>query len=198
MSEIIRRERLERLEQCLSGIESGCPFNRSIEDQIYTLVDLYIAHLRVEEASWPYFNEDGAEQFNLKVAQNLISFIKLDPFISRVKAAITALLGNDIQKALAILQSIVDEKDQIVSEIQRENRTGSKKPSDYRELLKTIYKKNPEITAKEMHKELKKEVGNGVIHRIDPNLDEIVTKDGSTYSITGLKDQIYRFRKNEV
>ena len=43
-----------------------------------------------------------------------------------------------------------------------------------------------------------KEVGGGVIHRIDTNLDEIVTKDGSSYSVTGLKDQIYRFRKNEV
>ena len=198
MSQIIRRERLERLEQCLAGIESGHPFNRSIEDQIRTLVDLYIAHLRVEEASWPYFNEDSTEQFNLKAAQNLISFIKLDPFMGRVKAAIAALLGNDIPKALAILQSIVDEKDKIVSDIQRENRTGSDKPSDYRELLKKIYKKNPEITAKDMLKELKKEVGKGVIQRIDLNLDEIITTDGSSYSVTGLKDQIYRFRKNEV
>jgi hypothetical protein len=198
MSEIIRQERLERLERRLTYIESGAPFNGSIEDQIYELVDLYIAYLRTEEASWPHFYEGGAEQFNLKAAQNLLGFITLNPFISRVRAAIAALLNNDVQKALEILQSIVDEKDEIVSDIQRQNRTGVNKPSNYNDLLKTIYKKNPEITAKDMLKELKKEIGKGVIQRIDLNLDEIITENGSSYSINGLKDYIYRFRKNEV
>jgi hypothetical protein len=198
MTELIRQERLERLERCLIHIESGLPFNGPTKDRIYKLVDLYIAHLRAEEPSWPYFDEGGAEQFNLKAAQNLICFIRLDPFIGRVKAAITALLNNDVQKALEILQSIVDEKDEIVSDIQRENRTGANKPSNYNDLLKTIYKKNPEITAKDMLKELKKEIGKGVIQRIDLNLDEIITKNGSSYSINGLKDYIYRFRKDEV
>jgi hypothetical protein len=198
MSKIIRQERIDRLERCLREIELGQPINRSAEDQIYKLVDLYIAYLRVEEKSWPFFGESGLEIFNLRAAQNLISFIKLDPFIDRVRAAIVALLNNDIQRALEILQKIVDEKDNIVSEIQRDNRTGANKPSDYNELLKSIYKKNPEITAKDMLKELKKEIGKGVITRIDSKLDEIVTKDGSTYSINGLKDYIYRFRKNKV
>lgn len=198
MSAIIRQERLVRLQRYLIDIESGQPFNRSIEDQIYKLVDLYIAHLRVEEPTWPYFKEGGAEQFNLRAAQNLLSFITLDPFINRVRAAIAALLKNDIQKALEILQSIVNDKDEIVSDIQRENRTRANKPSNYIDLLKTIYKKNPEITAKDMLKELKKEIGKGVIQRIDLKLDEIITNNGSSYSINGLKDYIYRFRKNEV
>ena len=198
MSKIIRQERLYRLEGCLREIELGQPINRSAEDQIYKLVDLYIAYLRAEEKNWPYFGENGPEVFNLRAAQNLISYIKLDPFIDRVRAAITALLNKDVQKAFEILQKIIDEKNSIVSEIQRDNRTGANKPSDYNELLKSIYKKNPEITAKDMLKELKKEIGKGVITRIDSNLDEIVTKNGSTYSINGLKDYIYRFRKNEV
>ena len=198
MSEIIKQERRHRLERCLIDIEGGRTFHAPVKEQIYVLVDLYIAHLRAEEASWPYLDKDGPEQFNLRATQNLLNFISLDPFMSRVRAAIATLLAGNVQKAIEILQSIVDEKEEIISEIQRKNRTGANKPSDYNDLLKAIYKTNPEITAKKMLKELKKEVGKGVIQRIDPNLDEIITKDGSTYSIPGLKDQIYRFRKNLV
>jgi hypothetical protein len=198
MSKIIRQERFDRLERCLRKIELGQSIKQSEEDQIYKLVDLYIAYLRVQEKNWPYLSEDGPDLFNLRAVENLISFIKLDPFITRIKAAITALLNNDVQRALEILQKIIDEKNKIVSEMQRKNRTGANQPSDYNELLKSIYKKNPEIAAKDMLKELKKEIGKGVITRIDSNLDEIVTKDGSTYSINGLKDYIYRFRKSEV
>jgi len=198
MSELIRQERRYRLERCLKNIELGRVFKGSAEDHIHKLVDLYIAHLRVEESSWPFLNPDGPEQFNLRAAQNLLNYINLDPFMTRVRAAILALLSGDVQKAIEILQSIVDEKNAIISEIQRKNRTGANKPSDYRELLKRIYRANPEISAKDMLKELKKEIGKGVIQRIDPNLDEIVTLDGSSYSISGLKDQIYRLRKNLI
>ena len=198
MSVTIKLERKNRLEKRLFELESGVTVNSPIKNQIHNLIDLYIAYQRVQDKNWPYINEGGLKTSKIKVISNLLNFISLDPFMNRVRAAITTLLSGNVQKAIEILQSILDEQNEIISDIQRKNRTGSNSPSEYKDLLIRIYKTNPEMGPKEMLKKLKKEIGKGVIKSIDLNLDEITTVDSSVYQINGLKDYIYRFRAKEV
>jgi hypothetical protein len=198
MSTIIKLERKNRLEKRLFELESGVTVNSPIKNQIHNLIDLYIAYQRVQDKNWPYINEDGLKTYKIKVISNLVNFISLDPFMNRVRAAIATLLSGNVQKAIEILQSILDEQNEIISDIQRKNRTGANSPSEYKELLIRIYKTNPEMGPKEMLKKLKMEIGKGVIKSIDLNLDEITTVDSSVYQINGLKDYIYRFRAKEV
>ena len=226
MTEIIRLEREQRLEKLLGkfkyeGVSRGVP-----EGHIKKLINLYLTYLRVTNVNWPNFSEEefvtynrnatsnlikfiasdplyrnSDEEFvtfNSNAKPNLIGFISLDPFISPVKEAIAALISGNIKKALSILQKIVDEQDLILGEIQRKNRVGSKKESDYITLLKIIYKNNPTISRQKMLGELRKEVGKGVIRTIKKDTNQIITTKGEEYSISGLKDKIYSFRRDQI
>jgi len=192
----IQIEREQRLIKWLTRIESGNLPRGTPKKIIETLLDLYTAFLRTEDKRWPNFTEDGRIEFNRNAISNLIGYITLDPFIKRVEKAIVTLHGGDVAKAHEILQGIIDDKDALLSEIQRSNRKGKSKDTDYIKLLKEIIKKNLKISKIELLAILKKEIGKGVIRDINERLDTIVTAIGEEYSISGLKDQIYRLKKS--
>lgn len=198
MSKIIRIEREQRLRSWLEKIEFGGISRSKPEACTRELINLYLAYLRTTSEIWPNFSDEEFVIFNRNATSNLIGFISLDPFIGPVKKAIVALMAGDVKKALSILQKIVNEQDAILAEIQRKNRTGGIKESDYIALLKKIYKSNPCISAKEMLATLKKEVGNGVIRQIKHDSNQIITTKGEEYNISGLKDKIHSFRKNKI
>jgi len=193
----IRIEREQRLIKCLTRIESGNLSRSTPEKNIETLLDLYTAFLRTEDKRWPNFTEEGRIEFNRNAISNLIGYINLDPIMERVKAAIV-LSGGSLEYAEKIAQTIVNEKDALLSEMQSGNRKGKSKDTNYTKLLKEIVKKNPDISAKELLVELKKEIGKGVIRDIDCRLDIIVTAIGEEYKISGLKDQIYKLRRSGI
>ncbi len=194
----IRIEREQRLIKCLTRIESGNLSRSTPKKNIETLLDLYAAFLRAEDKRWPNFTEEGRIEFNRNAISNLIGYIKLDPFIKRVEEAIVTLHGGDAAKAHKILQAIVDEKDVITSEMQRANRKGKSKDTNYSKLLKEIVKKNPDISAKDLTAKLEKEIGMGVIRDVNYRSSTIVTVSGEEYAISGLKDQIYKLRKSGI
>jgi hypothetical protein len=194
----IRIERERRLLNWLTRIESGDLPRGAPKKIIETLLDLYTAFLRAQDKRWPNFTEAGRIEFNRNAISKLIGYIKLDPFIKRVEEAIVTLHGGDVAKANEILQAIVDEKDAIASEMQRANRKGKSKDTNYTKLLKEIVKKNPDISAKDLSAKLEKEIGMGVIRDINYRSDTIVTAIGEEYKISGLKDQIYKLRRSGI
>jgi hypothetical protein len=194
----IRIERERRLIKCLTRIESGNLPRGTPKKNIKTLLDLYTAFLRSEDNRWPNFTEEGRIEFDHNVISNLIRYIKLDPFIKRVEEALVTLHGGDVAKVQEILQTIVDEKDAIASEMQRANRKGKSKDTNYTKLLKEIIQKNPDISAKDLSAKLEKEIGMGVIRDVNYRSDTIVTAIGEEYKISGLKDQIYKLRKSGI
>jgi hypothetical protein len=193
----IRIEREQRLIKCLTRIESGNLSRSTPKKNIETLLDLYAAFLRTEDKRWPNFTEEGRIEFNRNAISNLIGYINLDPIMERVKAAIV-LSGGSLEYAEKIAQTIVNEKDALLSEMQSGNRKGKSKDTKYTKLLKDIVQKNLNISAKELLVELKKEIGKGVIRDIDCRLDTIVTAIGEEYKISGLKDQIYKLRRSGI
>jgi hypothetical protein len=194
----IRIERERRLIKSLTRIESGNLPRGTPKKNIKTLLDLYTAFLRSEDNRWPNFTEEGRIEFDHNVISNLIGYIKLDPFIKRVEEALVTLHGGDVAKVQEILQTIVDEKDAIASEMQRANRKGKSKDTNYKKLLKEIIQKNPDISAKDLSAKLEKEIGMGVIRDVNYRSDTIVTAIGEEYKISGLKDQIYKLRKSGI
>ena len=156
MSIKVKLEIEKRLIDRLQHLESGRKFNGTSYQQARSLVDLYMAYIRSQRKNWPQLSETESVEINRSTSSNLLSFINLDPFIGPVRKAITALMGEDVKKALAILQKIVDEQDKIIGEIQGKNRRGKTKDSAFKSLLREILKKNPDLSALGVLKELKK------------------------------------------
>jgi hypothetical protein len=196
MSIKIKHEIEKRLIDRLQHLEGGRKFNGTSEQQVRSLVDLYMAYTRSQRKNWPHLSEAECVEVNRSSSSNLLSFINLDPFIGPVRKAITALMGGDAKKALAILQKIVDEQDKIVGEIQGSNRRGKTKDSAFKSLLREILRKNPNLSTLGVLKELKNEIGNGVIKAIKYDTDQIITSKGEEYKISGLKDLIYKIKKS--
>jgi hypothetical protein len=69
------------------------------------------------------------------------------------------------------------------------------KHGPYEELLDQIYKSNPFIGHKELYQILLGQVGKGVIKYIDSQHGLIVLEDGREFAVSGLKDQIYKRRR---
>lgn len=191
----IRIEREQRLIKCLTRIESGNLLRGTPKKNIETLLDLYTAFLRTEDKRWPNFTEVGRIEFNRNAISNLIGYIDFAPIMERVKAAVV-LHGGSLEYADEIIKSVMEDKDALLSEIQRSNRKGKSKDTEYIKLLKVIIQKNPEISEKELLAILKKEIGKGVIRDIDYRNNTIVTAIGEEYAVSGLKDQIYRLTKS--
>ncbi len=199
MNALIKSERKKRLENRLEKIESGFPFKASLKKQIRSLVDLYIAYLRVNHKKWPYLSEIDSITLNIKAKKNLLSIVTSLTLVDlRVQGALDCLRRGEIEEATQILEDYFSEKDQIISEMQRSNRKGAIKKSEYKELVKEIFRRNPTISAKNMVRELGKEIGKGVIQSINHNSNEIITTKREVFKISGLKDYIHKLRKSEV
>lgn len=198
MSEQIKLDIEKRLVDRLEKINHGRLFRGTSEQQVKSLVALYIAYARSQNENWPQISDEVCAEIDRVSATNLLNFINLDPFIGPVRKAITAILNGDLKKALAILQKVIDEKDAILGEIQSKNRKGKNKDSAYKDLLRQILRRMPNSTAKEVLKELRKHIGKGVIRGIKDDTDQIITTKGEEYLISGLKDQIYKIKRDGI
>jgi hypothetical protein len=198
MSEKIKHEIEDRLLNRLHHLKAGRRFKGTTEHQVKYLVELYIAYAKTQARNWPKNSDVSAAENGRTAASNLLSFINLDPFIGPVRNAITALMAGNTKKALGILQKIVDEQDQILGEIQSKNRKGKTKDSSFKDLLRKILRANPTLSSDGVLKELKKEIGNGVIKAIKYDTDQIITSKNEEYKISGLKDHIYKIKRSGI
>ena len=194
----IRFEREQRLHKFLMRIEFGNRQRGTPKKYIEVLLELYTALLRSEDDRWPNFTEEERFEFDRNVISNLVGYIKLDPFMKRVKEVIVTLHDGDVEKANEMLQAILDEKDAIASEMQSANRKGKSKCTKYKKLLTEIVQKNIDISENELLKILKTKIGYGVIRDIDYRSNTIVTVSGAEYTISGLKDYLYKLRRSLI
>jgi hypothetical protein len=187
-------ERATRLEKYLLSLESRTQPKPYPERQIRHLVSLYIDLLRA--VRYEYLQDKlSVAKANASIANDIAQFINLDPFTKRVQAAIKALLKGDIKKAIDILNKIVEQQQQIVSQIQSENRLNRKHDEKFSELLEDIIRKNPDVRKNIFEKTVLSQEGKGVITSVNKDTNEITTVDGYTHTISGLKDRFYNIKK---
>lgn len=195
MREIIRNERLIRLERFIKKIESVDVPTHLVGRWARTLVELYLGRIRAEHLDWPNTRISFEDVYDQSGDTFLHMYVH-DPVRKMANAALQKLKEKNYKSVKEILEKLASEQGgkEIASEIQANNRSNRNKPKDYEKLLDKIYKENPKIGHKELGKELHKYVGDGVIQRIDNSLGEIVLADGRTFKLSGLKDQINRRR----
>lgn len=129
-----------------------------------------------------------------------LQFIQVDHLLEMAKQAI-ALLDPE-HPAFEILKNGLEAHASKISEQQRANASQPRRDSPYKEQLKEIISANINITEKELLKELKNVVGDGVIESIDFEQKIIRAYDNDDklceYSMNGLKDHLRKIRDKMI
>lgn len=198
MREFIRIERKRRLENFLYKVETTSPPPHLVGRWTKNLIELYVGYLRAEDAAWPkskITNVDALQPFN---DLNVHMYVH-DPVQKRMYEALKKLNEGDIKAVAKILMKLTSEEEgkKISSEIQKIHRSKRTRNKPFNDLLDQIYKNDLNINTHELLRKLKKEVGKGVILRIEERNNLIVLEDRGEFSISGLKDQLSK-RRNQL
>jgi hypothetical protein len=196
MSEFIRIERQRRLENFLHKIETTSPPPHHFRRLTKSLIGLYLGHLRAEDPEWPNSKITYTEVFQSFEDLYLHMYVHI-PVQQRANAALKKLKEGNITEAEKMLKELASEAEckNISSEIQTIHRSKRGRNKKFNDLLDEIYKNNPSINTHELLKRVKKEIGKGVILRIDEQNNEIIIAGGGEFKITGLKDHLFNRRK---
>jgi len=198
MREIIFIERKRRLENFLYKVETTSPPPHLVGRWTKNLIELYVGYLRAEDPEWPNSKiryGDALQPFN---DLNVRMYVH-DPVQKRMNEALKKLNEGDIKAVAKILIKLASEEEgkKIGSEIQKIHRSKRTRNKPFNDLLDQIYKDDPNINTHELLRKLKKEVGKGIILRIEERNNLIVLEDGGEFSISGLKDHLSK-RRNQL
>jgi hypothetical protein len=196
MRDVIRRERVERLARFLAKMETTYPPPHLVKRWTQTLVVLYLGHLRAESPDWPNSKISYRDALESLRGAPTLAYIH-DPVKRRANAIRKVLATGDLAAVDQMLNKLASDAEgrAISAEIQSHNRSRGNKRGSYEDLLDDLYRADPGIGHKQLERELRKHVGKGAISHIIDSLNEIVLTDGRIFTLTGLKDQIYKRRK---
>jgi hypothetical protein len=195
MREAILLERLLRLEKFLTKLEHKNPPPHLAKRWAKTLLDLYLGLLRAEDANWPNSQISLGDAFKQSSGSWLQMYVHT-PVQKRVNAALKKWEEGYPEIARKMFEELASDQcgQKIGSEIQSGNASHKHKKGAYEKLLEDLVKEKPDIGHKEMERELRRQVGKGVIKHIDDSLGEIILEDGRDFKLSGLKDKIYKIR----
>lgn len=196
MRDLILIERKRRLENFLHKVETTSPPPHLVERWTKTLIELYVGYLRAEDPEWPNSKLTTADALRPFNELNVYMYVHA-PVQKRLNEALRKLNEGDIKAAEKIIVNLASEEEgkKIHSEIQKINRSKRGRHEGFHQLLDEIFKEDPNIKTPQLIRRLKKEVGKGLIQRIDEQINEIVLEDGSVFSTRGLKDHLTDRRK---
>jgi hypothetical protein len=196
MREEVRIERLDRLERFLAKVASTSSPPHLVDRWMQTLVELTLGYLRAENSDWPNSKISYRDALESLRGEPMIEYIH-DPVQKRANAIRKVLATGDKGAVDHMLKKLASEAEgkAIGSEIQAHNRARGNKRGPYEDLLDDLYRADPGIGHKQLERELRKQVGKGVIHHINDSTDEIILADKRVFKLSGLKDQIYKRRK---
>ena len=118
-----------------------------------------------------------------------------DPELLIAEKVLRRLATGDGADAIALLKRAVSNRQQAASNEQRRRASKPRKPPPLDELIERLMRAKPKISAKELVKELQREIGNGVILDMD-DTEIILTEDQKTpVKISGLKERRTRIKK---
>ncbi len=196
MRELILFDRRRRLENFLRKVETTLPPPHLVGRWTKNLIELYVGYLRAEDPEWPNSKLIFNEIIERKPDIWLQMYVH-EPVQQRANAVLKQLKEGNYEAAEKMLEEFAseDEGKKIQSEIQTIHRSKRGRHKEFHQLLDDFFKNDPSINASELLQKLKREVGKGLILRIDECNNEIVLKDSTVFSIKGLKDHITDRRK---
>ena len=118
-----------------------------------------------------------------------------DPELLTAEKALRRLAIGGGADAVALLKRAVSNRQQAASNEQRRRASQPRKTAPLDELIERLMRARPKISAKELIRDLQREIGNGVILDMD-DTEIIVTDDKKApVKISGLKEKLTRIRK---
>ena len=198
MRNLIREERISRLQKYVLKIERTDPPTHLTGRWAKTLIELYLGQLRAEDPEWPRSKLSANDLYRTSPNFLLHMYVHT-PVQKRVEEALKKLSSKNYAGVKKVLEDLASNQAglEIQSEIQRMHSAKSRKNHVYHTLLDKIFEENPAIGHRDTLRRLKQEVGNGVIKSINEQTDEIVLKNGSVFSTRGLKDQMLNRRRKK-
>ena len=195
MNEEIHAERKVRLENFLRKFDSFSAQPHLVYRRTRTLMELYVSYLKAADPEWPSSTITLNRVFKRQNNFWMHMYVH-GPVQRRIDEALKSLRACDYAATERALESLASEHGgrEIASEIQSHNSSHKHKRGAYEKLLEDMVKADPKIGHKETERLLQRQVGKGVIDRIDDSLGEIVLNDGRVFKISGLKDMVYRIR----
>lgn len=195
MREVILIERKVRLENFLNKIETTDPPRHLVRSWTKTLIELCLGQLKAEDLDWPNSGIKFSDVFKRSGNPWMEMYVHA-PVQTRVNAALKKWHEGHPEIAKKMLEALASDQSgkEIKSEIQTIHRSKRTKNKKFHDLLDRIYISDPAIGHRKLLKELKKEIGNGVIRSIDEPNNLITLKDGGEYAISGLKSLITKRR----
>jgi len=118
-----------------------------------------------------------------------------DPELLTAEKALRRLAIGGGADAVALLKRAASNRQQAASNEQRRRASQPRKTAPLDELIERLMRARPKISAKELIRDLQREIGNGVILDMD-DTEIIVTDDKKApVKISGLKEKLTRIRK---
>jgi hypothetical protein len=196
MRELILIDRRRRLEKLLDKIETTYTPPHLVGSRTKSLIKMYVDYLRAEDPEWPNSKITYADVIQSLNDHKLLTYIHA-PVQKRVHEAREALRKGNIKAVDKLLKKLesVEEGEIIKSEIQTIYRSKRGRHEGFNQLIDQIYRENSSIKTPQLLQRLRKEVGKGLIVSIKDDHNEINLSDGTTFSISGLKDQLSKRRK---
>jgi hypothetical protein len=195
MREQVQIERQIRLENFLRKIEKKSIPPHLVGRWTEVLINLYLGLIRSEAPDWPNSNKCFRDVFK-RSGSVWVQIYVHTAVQHQAREALKKLQNQDYKAVRKILEKIASDEfgKEVRSKVQSHNASHKHKKRSYEKLLDSIFRANPAIGHKELYRELLKQVGHGVIQRIDDSLGEIVLEDERIFQVSGLKDQIYKRR----
>jgi hypothetical protein len=196
MRELILIERKRRLENFLYKVETTSPPPHLVARWTKYLIELYVGYLRANDPEWPSSKISYTDAIQSSNDRNLHMYVHT-PVQQRVNEVRKKLSEGDIKGVEKMLEELASEEEgiNISSEIQAIHRSKRGRHKGFHQLLDDIFKSDPSINDHRLLQRLKKEIGKGLILRINERLNEIVLTDSSVFKISGLKDHLTDRRK---
>jgi hypothetical protein len=196
MRNLLRQQRLEKLERFLKKIETTTPPSHLTSRWGHQLLRLYSSHLRAERPDWlDQGAPDKYEPVNGR-GHHLRMYVH-GPVQKRLRTALEKLRIGDFDGLRDDLQRVISDAEgkAIASEIQSHNSAHRHKRRPYERLQEKIVRDNPTISCKEFERALRSEIGKGVILSMSDSLNEIrLVDDERIFNISGLKNRLTRIR----
>ena len=117
-----------------------------------------------------------------------------DPALAVIEKFLRRLAEERGVDAVALLEQAIKNREQSVSKEQRRKASTPRKPRPFDQLIESLVAANPKISAKELERALKAQVGKGVIAHMDDT--EIDLVGGSkAINTASLPDRLTKARK---
>ena len=152
-----------RLDDALWRIENGIETEWSLEEQIVVLLYWFLAVVRRRNRCHRRHNFTGAIRFEFAALVKVQRKNPYDPIFERVEKALMLLPPEGAELAEAELRRAMADRQLLQNAAQTARASTQREKKSIDTEISTVFRRRPDISAKDLKEELNRRQGNGVI-----------------------------------